>query len=155
MNQGFEIKNLGEAKSFIRIQIVCDPKNGVMKLHQTSYVENMLEKFKIIDCFSKKMPMETHFIVMKGEEFETDVPYCSLIGILMYLAVSTRPDIAYSVNYLSRFQNVPTQEAWDALKRVLQHLRGTTNYGMKYVTGNFESKIQGYSNSDFGSDLND
>lgn len=33
----------------------------------------------------------------------SSVPYQSLIGALMWLAVSTRPDIAYAVSALSQY----------------------------------------------------
>lgn len=48
-----------------------------------------------------------------------DVPYRQLIGGLMYLSTSTRPDITFSVSYLSRFLDKPTSETWQAGKRVL------------------------------------
>lgn len=32
-------------------------------------------------------------------------PYQHLIGALMYLAVTTRPDIAYAVNFMSQFNS--------------------------------------------------
>ena len=44
----------------------------------------------------------------KTQEEEEDmsyVPYASAIGILMYAMVCTRPDIAHSVEVLSRFMS--------------------------------------------------
>ncbi|KAK2578750.1 hypothetical protein KPH14_012276 [Odynerus spinipes] len=34
---------------------------------------------------------------------ELKLPYTGLVGALMYLAVATRPDIAFVVSYLSQF----------------------------------------------------
>lgn len=42
----------------------------------------------------------------------------SIIGCLMYLSVSSRPDITYSVSTLSKFNSNPNQQHWSALKRV-------------------------------------
>ena len=46
----------------------------------------------------------------KGEELlGHEVPYLSVIGALMYLANCTRPDIAFSVNFLARYSSAPTR----------------------------------------------
>ena len=49
--------------------------------------------------------------------------YQSAIGSLMYLAVSTRPDISFAVSSLARFSSNPTKEHWTALKRLLRYLK--------------------------------
>src|SRR6185436_18756831 len=46
-----------------------------------------------------------------GSEF----PYLSLIGALMYLANSTRPDIAFAVNLLARRSAAPTKRHWESI----------------------------------------
>ncbi|XP_039305154.1 secreted RxLR effector protein 161-like [Solenopsis invicta] len=50
----------------------------------------------------------------------------------MYLAVCTRPDIAYAVNYLSQYNNCFQKEHWIAAKRILRYLKGTSNHGLTY-----------------------
>ena len=45
----------------------------------------------------------------KGEELlGPEVPYLSAIGVLMYLATCTHPDIAFPVNLLVRYSSAPT-----------------------------------------------
>lgn len=39
-----------------------------------------------------------------------DIPYREAVGCLMYLAVATRPDITYAVNYASQFLERPGQQ---------------------------------------------
>lgn len=44
----------------------------------------------------------------EGEEIlGLEFPYLSLIGALMYLANSTKPDIAFAVNLLARHSAIP------------------------------------------------
>lgn len=50
------------------------------------------------------------------EHANDQTKYLSLIGSLSYLAVGTRPDIAFTVNYLARFSAKPRVEHWTALK---------------------------------------
>jgi hypothetical protein len=61
-----------------------------------------------------------------------EVQYLSVIGALMYLANYTRPDIAFSVNLLSRYCSSPTRRHWNGVKHILRYLRGTTDMGLFY-----------------------
>ena len=65
----------------------------------------------------------------------------------MYLAVSTRPDIAFSVNNLARFNSNPQKEHCTALKQILKYLKGTTNIGILYKQDGSD-KCVGYSDTD-------
>ncbi|XP_057248902.1 secreted RxLR effector protein 161-like [Beta vulgaris subsp. vulgaris] len=61
-----------------------------------------------------------------------EVPYLSAIGALMYLAINTRPDIAFSVNLLARYSSEPTNRHWSGVKHLLRYIRGTTDMGLFY-----------------------
>ncbi|XP_062118964.1 secreted RxLR effector protein 161-like [Humulus lupulus] len=60
------------------------------------------------------------------------VPYAMALGCLMYIMVSTRPDIAHALSILSRFMSNPGLEHWNALKWLLRYLKGTTEIGLRY-----------------------
>jgi hypothetical protein len=60
------------------------------------------------------------------------VPYASVVGSLMYVMVCTRPDIAHSMGFLSRYMSKPWNEHWTTLKRVFKYFCGTTDYGIFY-----------------------
>ena len=51
--------------------------------------------------------------------------YANLIGLLMYLAIATCPDIAYAINKLAQFTSAPKPKHWTAVKRILRYLKGT------------------------------
>lgn len=56
------------------------------------------------------------------------IAYRSIVSSLRYL-VNTRPDLAYSVGYVSRFMKKPTTEHLAAVKRVLRYIiAGTLDY---------------------------
>ncbi|CAL8993085.1 unnamed protein product [Prunus brigantina] len=56
-----------------------------------------------------------------------DKPYASLVGSLMYAQVCTRPDLAFSISVLGRFQSNPGQAHWIASKKVLRRSSGLDN----------------------------
>ena len=58
--------------------------------------------------------------------------YATLIGSLMYLALGTQPDIAYAVNKLVQFTQLPKPKHWTAVKQVFCYLKGTQNLSLTY-----------------------
>jgi hypothetical protein len=75
-------------------------------------------------------------------------PYRSLVGSLMYLAVGTRPDIAYAVGRLSTFLDCYRPEHWDAATRVLKYLKGTRSLSL-VLGGHAPITLTGFSDSDY------
>ena len=58
------------------------------------------------------------------------VPYSSSVGILMYVMVCTRPDIAHAVGVVIRYMNNPGKEHLDEVKWILRYLRGTSTHAL-------------------------
>lgn len=50
--------------------------------------------------------------------------YLSILGSLSYLAVGTRPDIAFAVNFLSRFLASPNNTHWKGVQHLLSYIAG-------------------------------
>lgn len=78
-------------------------------------------------------------------------PYRQLVGCLMYVAIGTRPDIAYAVNKLSSFMDCYTSVHWHAALRVVRYLKGTRD--LQLVLGGDCISLAGYSDSDYANCL--
>lgn len=78
-----------------------------------------------------------------------------MIGCLMYLMLGTRPDISFSVNYFSRFQDKNSDEVWIGLKRLLRYLKGTKSVNLVFSRNSDTLPIICYVDSDWGGDLSD
>jgi hypothetical protein len=89
-----------------------------------------------MDCRLMATPMITNLkkVVTLDSELVDPRLYIQLIRSLMYL-VNTRPDICFAVNTLSQFMVELRKEHWVATKHVLRYLRGTMEYGLKYLGG--------------------
>ena len=79
------------------------------------------------------------------------VPYRSLVGSLIYLAVYTRPDIARGVSTLSRFCQDSGMAHWKAAKRLFRYVKGSAGDGPLYVCGE-DVALWGYSDATYSSD---
>jgi len=61
--------------------------------------------------------------------------------------VNSRLDICFTVNTLSQFMVKPHHIHWIVAKNLLRYLRGTFNYGLRYVAENL--RLHGYTNIDW------
>lgn len=82
------------------------------------------------------------------------MPYQKLIGSLMYVAVLTRPDIVFSVNFLSQFNNCYDDEHWAYAKRVLKYLKKTKSFCLKF-TASGKSQLEAFVDADWASNIVD
>jgi hypothetical protein len=77
--------------------------------------------------------------------------YRELIGSLLYVANSTRPDICLATSVLSQYLEQPREMHWRAAIRVLRYLKGTKDMGI--VLSRNESKLHTYSDANWGGDI--
>ena len=76
--------------------------------------------------------MESNLKIEKAEIGESDIKYRNLICALLYISSSTRPDISYSINYLSRYQN-SYETHWKYALRILKYLYLTEDLKISYI----------------------
>lgn len=153
----FEMRDLQEVKCFLGLTIQRDRKQGLMKIDQKTYIKCVLERFGMSECKPSAVPMEPHLKLMKEKntkEFTTK-PYRELVGCLMYLMVTSRPDICTAVNYFAGFQCCATEQHWVHLKRVLRYLRGTIDYQLVYFRQDSLADLVVFTDADWGNDPND
>ena len=74
--------------------------------------------------------------------------YQSLVGALLFAAITARPDISYAVGMLCRVMNKPTPALLIEAKRVLHYLANTKDMGLRYVRGS-QPRLYGMSDSDW------
>lgn len=83
-------------------------------------------------------PLSANTPLSAATRLDTDVTnppvdggrYLSIVGSLSYLAVGTRPDLSFSVNFLARYAKTPQDAHWNALKHLLRFLRKTSTAGI-------------------------
>ena len=66
----------------------------------------------------------------------------------MYLANTTRPDIAFAVNLLARYIYAPTRRHWNVIKHILRYLKGTTDMDVFYFV-NCSPNLVGYADAGY------
>ena len=159
LHKRFEMKDLGEAKVCLGLEIHRNRSERKLWLAQSKYANTVLARFGMDTCKPVHTPMDANAQLQKadGGAPVTDEPYRQAIGSLMYLMVGTRPDLAFSVGKLSQFVEAPTDTHWIAVKRILRYVAGTANMCIQY-SGKLDNKVTnliGYSDSDWAGDHSD
>ncbi|GJT51217.1 putative RNA-directed DNA polymerase [Tanacetum coccineum] len=150
LNQKFKIKDLGELKFFLGIEVV-KIKNGLC-LNQRKYCIELLYEYGLLACKLVATPMPENGI-LAHKETDNDKPlkditsYQKIIGKLIYLC-NTRPDIAYYVHCLSQHMHLPLQSHFEAALRVLRYLKSAPGAGIRYSKTNSRS-VCTYADSDW------
>ncbi|UYV67906.1 hypothetical protein LAZ67_5002464 [Cordylochernes scorpioides] len=130
-----EIKDVTCKGMFLGIKIIQD-KEGI-SLQQSHYVQQILQKYGMETC--KEVPTPGSKEINLDNHIEDDNcdqhTYQEALGMLMFLAVNTRPDIAYITSKLSQYSRQPKQMHWTAIKRLIRYLRGTIDLGVKFERG--------------------
>jgi hypothetical protein len=119
MKATFQMSDRGPLSFYLGIEVHQDDSG--ITLRQTAYVKRVVELAGLTDCNPALTPME-----------EVDATqYRRLVGSLRYLT-HTRPDLAFSVGYVSRFIQRPTTEHQQAMKRIIHYVAETLDHGLYY-----------------------
>ena len=143
----------GDLKDFLGINLERVDEDGKgnssWRLTQRGLINNVLEATGMTNCSSKPTPAagplgkDEH-----GPEREEYWHYGSVIGMLMYLANNSRPDLAFAVHQASRFTHCPKKSHENAVKRICRYLKGTMDDGL-ILKPNANISVDCYVDADF------
>ena len=129
----YKLKLREEVNWFLGIKIERDRQKKTITLSQESYIDKLVEKFRLQLANSVKIPMSVSDDYSEQstdqEKVGVEVPYRELIGSMMYILV-TRPEISYSISKLSESLNCPSKKHWTGAKKILRYLKGTKSFGL-------------------------
>ena len=145
----FQLRNEGEVGAFLGIQITKEGPR-TFSLVQSGLIAKVLATANMTDCNGVTTPTGPSTIGTDadGPIFAETWKYRTVVGMLMYLAANTRPDIAYAVHQAARFSHAPRQSHAIAVKRILRYLKSTEDKGM-IMTPTEEHRVDCYVDSDF------
>jgi Reverse transcriptase (RNA-dependent DNA polymerase) len=162
----FEIKALGQPNLLLGMKVHVS--SNYISLSQSHYIVALLEKYGLADANPVTTPMDPNVKLDaydKDDEIELEGEsdpkithgYAQLIGSLMYLALGTRPDIAYAVNRLAQFTSDPKSLHWTAVKRIFRYLKYTKNHALIYGGDDDieNTDLNFFCDADWGNDASD
>ena len=103
----FDMKDLGETDVILNIKLIREGDGGVILL-QSHYVEKIFSCFGFSDCDPAPTQYDPSMLLRKNQRFARyQLTYSQIIGLLIYLASATRPNISYVVCKLSWYVSKP------------------------------------------------
>ena len=154
----WEVEDEGEIADLLNVEISREGKQVVLR--QRGYIDRMcglhLPDETAADWKRVKTPCTDALprAVSDAQSSATEPRdpalvkrYQSLVGALNYCATNTRPDIAFSVGYLSRALSCPTEELESSALRVLRYLGAHRDLGLFY--DHCDDSLVGRSDSDW------
>ncbi|GKC02164.1 hypothetical protein Tco_0993774 [Tanacetum coccineum] len=143
------------------MQIYEDRVSRKIWLSEKSYVKKILQRFNMQDCKPISTPFPTNVKLSskmspssEKERMEMSRSHRMLsthVGSLMFAMICTRPDIAHAVGVVSRYMAKPGREHWEAVKRILRYIKGTSDIALCF--GESDLIVKGYVDSDYAGDL--
>lgn len=149
INDRFKIKDLGELKFFLGLEIARSA-DGIF-LHQRKYALELLDDANFLSCRPTKTPMDTkHRLSLSTAPLVHDVlSYRRIVGKLIYLTI-TRPDLAYPVHILSQFVTAPTEDHLQAVHHVLRFIKAAPAQGI-FFSATSDLKLRAFCDADWAS----
>ena len=122
-------------------RVVRDRVNKIIRFSQSDLIINLLEEWGLTDCKTLNVPLQHNPSALPScsPNACNDIPddkilvsYQRIIGSLTYLAICTRPDIAYAAMALGQFNASPTRSHLACAKGVLRYLAGTVHLCLQF-----------------------
>src|ERR1700678_704462 len=148
-------------------RIICDRVNKTIRISQSDLILGLLEDWGLHDCKTLNIPLHHNPSALPScspnacsdiPDDKIKVSYQRLIGSLTYLAICTRPDIAYTAMALGQFNAAPTRTHLACAEGVLRYLAGTVNMCLQFpspIPQLTSSPTRALSDADWASDEKD
>ena len=150
---GVDLEQEDDAAGFLGVRLERDTTTGLMEMKQEGLINRVIEALGLDAGMinGKATPAESKPLVkdVDGENALQLFSYSSVVGMLLYLAGHTRPDIAYAVNCCARYMFNPKRSHEEALKRIGRYLKATRTRGLILNPTEDILKIDSYPDADF------
>jgi hypothetical protein len=155
LQNNFSVSDEGEISDYLGIRVMKLP-DGRMMFTQPHLIDSILA-----DCGLEKQnakPRDTPALsskILLRDKHGIPWPdkkwkYRSVISKLNFLKKSTSPDIAYAVHQCARFTAEPKRTHAEAVKNVVQYLKGTREMGI--ILNPCKQSLKCFANASFGGD---
>ena len=140
LNRMVPVINLGELRLYEGCHYTREREMGTLTISQKTFANELVKKACVTS--TKSVPLR---IGVKLEELDEDEgvenwPFRELVGSLMWLSISTRPDISNAVRAIARYCTAPRAIHWKAALDILEYIiNGTSACGITFQIGTLSS----------------
>ena len=152
LGQMFRMKDLGRLSWFLNINFTFGTDS--ISMDQTKYIEKILNRFQMGGCKHRATPSElgvNKIITENSDDLADKKLYQEIVGSLIYVMTSTRPDLSFIVTKLSQYMSNPSNAQFNMAKHVLRYLKGTLEQKLTFTKSKEGINLHGFCDADWGS----
>lgn len=115
------------------------------------YIDKIATELKVNQAKPQKYPIDPGYFKLTCEDFlVSNNEYRKIIGMLLYVATNSRPDISASVCILAQRVEKPRKIDLDEALRVVKYLNGTKDLKLRLNNPSVNQNLIPYSDANFG-----
>jgi hypothetical protein len=151
LQEEFNLTCDGDVGAFLGIQFTRT-STGSLELTQPGLIAKIVKECGL-DAESKRhnTPAVTKLLSKdsSGPQREHEWNYRMIVGMLTYLSMSSRPDIAFAVHQCARFSSCPMRVHEIAVRRICRYLQATATKGYILNPTSHNRNLDCYVDADF------
>lgn len=152
LNKSFELKNLGNIKSYLGLEVSRNEK-GIFMICQSSYISKIASDFKLDNSEGSKYPLDPGYYKLKDTNMlESNNEYRKLIGMLLYVSTNTRPDVSAAVGILAQRVSKPRNLDFSEALRIVRYLVSTKDIKLHMFDSQDLTALTAFADSDWAED---
>lgn len=105
LEKHFKLRKMGAVKYFLGSEVIRDTEKKTIIITQRNYAKKIVETAGQSTAKTRSIPLDVNVrLSREGDDVMQDnALYAEVLGMLMYLANGTRPDLSFAVGALARF----------------------------------------------------
>jgi hypothetical protein len=159
LRKEWTLTDLGSPTQMLSLKIVRDRHARTITISSGTYITSLKNRFDLKGMKSGKttpLPQGSSAVLIPATEDNSlstnkRTAYQQLVGIVLWLASTTRPDLSFAASALGRVAHAPTIDALDLGKRVLLYALHTRDRAL-VLGGDKMQNLVVYCDSDFAED---
>ena len=152
--KSLEVMDLSKLHWMLGIKIQCDHMSHTIHLSQCAYIDSILCCYNLSDLKLLSTPMDTSIQLtteltpssVAERTVMHDVLYCKAVSALNLAALTTCPDIMFTVATMAWFAANPGPAHWEAIKQIYHYLADMCDLWLSY--GETKQTLEGYADAD-------
>ncbi|KAL3704338.1 hypothetical protein TMatcc_010029 [Talaromyces marneffei ATCC 18224] len=148
----YPARAMGDLSWFLGTRVIRDKEDEASYLCQDSYIEEVAKRYNLDTSKRPSTPCSPtmKFIKYDDQASKAEIKlYQQKVGSVIYVAIITRPDVAFVAAKLSEFMQNPSPAHMQAIDRVILYLYKTRFLAVCYKRKDIEDAVQAASDASF------
>ena len=139
LNRMVPVKDLDELRWYEGCHYTREREMGTWTISQKMFADESVKTFCVTSKQSVPLRVDVKLEEFDGDEGVENWPFRELLGGLIWLSISTHPDISNAVRAVARYCTAPRVIHWKAALDMLEYVEGTNEYIITSQRGTLSS----------------